>query len=359
MRYITRIINDIAKFLLPEKIYSTLGKIYIWSHRKAYCQEIDKRSSLSMTDIIGHAREISPRIYASYDIYHFNGFYGSSHVLKVYANRSERYSIKAYLQHGVNFGDWHDELVPLPSYLIWGKQRQEIIKNRTKRDVFVIGAPFFYAVNFLSDEKIQSERSRLGKNLLVFPVHSIPRVECIYNIEKFISQLHELECIFDSIRICLYYCDIQRGMHEKYLENNFECVTAGHQYDVNFLARLKSLIMISDATLANHIGSYSGYSVFLGRPHRLLLDNYEFKSRILFSNLKMVEREDKAYREDMYYQEIEKMFADNISFKCLPEHIDVIDPYWGFSELKTKEELREIFMKTEVIYSKEGFVPYR
>jgi hypothetical protein len=107
------------------------------------------------------------------------------------------------------------------------------------------------------------------------------------------------------------------------------------------------------------VGSYSGYSVFLGKPHRLLPDNYAFKSNILLSNLKKSQEEDSLYKRDADYLKIEKMFADNLSFRCLPEYFVAIDPYWGISELKTKEEMREIFKKIEKLSSNEKFLPYR
>ncbi|MDR1876982.1 MAG: hypothetical protein LBQ84_05095 [Flavobacteriaceae bacterium] len=359
-----RIIRNIIKVLLPERAYSFFLKIYFSTQRQAYYQEIDKRATILMTNIIRHADEISPARYAPYEIHNKNGYYGGSHVLKAYAGFSGQYLIKASLQHGIYFGtvgEWWSTDIVFPIYLVWGAHHKEVTMEKIQKESYIIGSPFFYAESFFSYAKIQSEKLRLGKNLLVFPMHSIPRVRVVYDVEKFISHLRKLKNEFDNIRICLYYSDIQKKIHEKYLENGFECVTAGHKFDINFLTRLKSLIMISDATLSNRVGSYTGYSVYLRKPHRLFCESYDFEQSNLFSRtlLEKIQEENKTIQEDEGYQKIREMFADNTSFKCLPEHVNAVDPYWGFSEVKTKEALREIFMEVEKIYSEAGFMPYR
>jgi hypothetical protein len=364
LRTFLRIIRNIIKALLPERIYSSLLRMYFSMQKRSYYREIDERVTVSIADIMHHSREISPAIYSPHDIVTTNGYYGSTHSLKIYTGFSDQYLIKASLQHGVYFGtigEWCCSDIVLPVYLVWGKHCKEITMKEIKKESYVIGAPFFYAESFFSQKEIQSEKLRLGKNLLVFPAHSVPRVGIVYDIEKFITYLQKLKNKFDSIRICMYYRDIQKKFHKKYLENGFECVTAGHKFDINFLSRLKSLIMISDATVSNKVGSYTGYSIYFRKPHRLFFDNYDFEVTNLFSNLllKRTQEEDKICKEDEGYQKIVEMFTDNNSFKCLPEHFQAIDPYWGLSDVKTKEELRGIFVKAEEIYSQERFIPFR
>lgn len=46
--------------------------------------------------------------------------------------------------------------------------------------------------------------------------------------------------------------------------------TAGHQLDINFLNRLKTIILLSDYTCSNSIGTHTGYCVYLGKPHLVI-----------------------------------------------------------------------------------------
>ncbi len=101
-----------------------------------------------------------------------------------------------------------------------------------------------YANHYLNAEKRQTEKPRVGKNLLVFPAHSIHYNITHFNIDKHCDKIKELGKGFDSIRICLYWKDMLRGFDKAYSKHGFECITAGHIFDPMFLPRLKTIIDI-------------------------------------------------------------------------------------------------------------------
>lgn len=266
-------------------------------------------------------------------------YYGDARVLKKYIGLSDFYDLNVNIQHGISFGNvWDQDVNNTKLGFVWGKKLKSIFEKKYNIKAVAIGAPFYYADSFYSKDYIEKEKKRLGKNLLVFPMHSTHFIDCNATKNMLIENLKAYKKDFDSIRICIYWRDIERGLDKAFQENGYECVCVGHIFDFNFLEKQKALFEICDATLSNRIGSYLGYSLFMSKPHLLIPEQFE-----IVDHLENAGKDEITYwnnNED--YQKIIEIFSNNKNFKITKEQLDTIEPYWGLKEVKTKEYLREI-----------------
>ena len=312
-----------------------------------YNFEIKKRSRLNISDYKKLAVDLE--LYTN-ELYVPNVFYGIANQLKKYVNYSSNYQIKAVIEHGAYFSDycWESDInAKLPAIFCTGEKRYSVLKNITDKRIFKIGPSIAYASNYLNNKELNNEKERLGKNLLVFPLHSTHWIYVNYNIENFCNFINDIAKDFDHVRICLYWKDILRGHAEIYERYGFEYVTAGHIYDPNFLPRLRSIIESSTITMSNGLGEQVGFCIYFKKPHYLIReDSYytvddrfvdECNSRLdLYNNDKDV---------NLFY----KLFGelrDNIS----QHQFDLIDLYWGLNEVKTKDELKSLFNISKDLY---------
>ena len=187
--------------------------------------------------------------------------------LKEYAGLPEDYKIKAVIEHAAQLNNCTNGGFGVhQSYpsIVSSSFRVSVIKNVPNNNgAYAIGPYIAYVQSALSDDKLKVERERLGKNLLVFPAHSIRGLKAVYNINSFCEEIKKLSNEYDSVRVCLYWKDVILGTAEIYKKYGFEVVTAGHYYDPMFMPRLKSIIETSTMTMSNKLGTYIGYCVYL------------------------------------------------------------------------------------------------
>lgn len=310
-----------------------------------YQKCIQLREDLALTEVAKLAEDI-PACYVNSISSDFDepNFYGSYKVLRDYADLNHLLlpPHNITIQHGYVFEmlTWEKEKLEKVN-LVWSKAVLKMFKQFTSNDnIYPIGAPFFYANSILSEEEISVEKARLGKNLLAFPMHSSHNVDTNYDPRTFIEVLKEEKKHYDTVRVCLYWKDLLRGEAEVYLKNGFECVCCGHIFDINFLRRQKALFEICDATISNGIGSHVGYSIFMKKPHRLIDDVYEFVDR---------KGKDGAELADVHrkknFLSVKKAFLNCPNYKITPEQIEMVDKYWGMSDMKSPNEIRELLLK--------------
>lgn len=226
--------------------------------------------------------------------------------------------------------------------LVWSKKLVEMYHEyTTSPDIYAIGAPFFYARSFYDEEKLKSEKKRLGKNLLAFPMHSQIDVNTNYDPHKFLDVLSEEKKRFDTIRVCMYWKDIQRGAHKIFEDAGYEIVCNGHLLDPNFLRRQKSLFELADATISNGVGSHIGYSIFMRKPHWLIDDNYEYVNILKTGDALDLTSVTKTEN----FLSVKNAFLNNKDYKITPEQQNIVDEYWGVSDMKSPEDLKLLLVK--------------
>lgn len=315
------------------------------NHIFCYQKEIYRRSALPLQDIEELSQPIDDSWLSSYAIDTEEPlYYGAIQALLDYAGLSlfSMPPVKLGIQHGYVFEicNWEKSKLDIRN-LVWSKRLVEMYREYTANpDIYAIGAPFFYATSLLNEEQLQSEKKRLGRNLLAFPMHSETHVDTNYNPQKFLDILAEERKHFDTVRVCMYWKDVLRGIHKVFEDAGYECVCNGHLFDPNFLRRQKSLFELADATISNGVGSHIGYSLYMGKPHWLIDDEYEYVNSSKIGDAE--ELTDVANKEN--FLRVKRAFLNNADYKITTSQRDIIDEFWGISAMKTPEELKKLLL---------------
>lgn len=285
--------------------------------------------------------------------------YGMDKILKEYANFPLNNKIHALFEHGIIYTDHCYGVFRAHEYvpsIVASKYRVGVLeKQKYYSGAYAIGPYIHYAKSLLSEETLKSEKERLGKTLLVFPSHSIDGLVSNFKLEPFLDEIDTLAKDFDSVRICMYYKDVTLNRFKEYQKRGYEVVTAGHFNDYNFLPRLRSIIETSDMTMANDIGSHLGYCIYLNKPFYLYNPN----------DVKHIGEENNEDTEKMVHCEkiFQKTKENNINiinmnqeFSSYSEKINkkqynLISYLWGFDEVKTPDELNNLFLKINENFS--------
>jgi prophage maintenance system killer protein len=271
-------------------------------------------------------------------------YYGALPVLLDYAGLSglTMPPMNLGVQHGYVFEicNWEKSKLEKRN-LVWSRKLVEMYREYTDNpDIYAIGAAYFYARPLLDDHQFTKERKRLGKNLLAFPMHSQGNVDTNYDPQKFLNILEEERKRFDTVRVCMYWKDILRGAHKVYLDAGYECVCNGHIYDLNFLRRQKTLFELADATISNGVGSHIGYSLYSGKPHWLIDDEYEYVNTHKTGDAK--DMTDVTLKDN--FLSVKNAFLNNPDYLITQQQKDVVDVFWGLSDMKRSEDLRELLL---------------
>lgn len=332
----------VKKFLRGILFFVNRNLLYQYLYNK----EITKRAKMDFTDIYPLSKHI--RVFSPFttEINPSNDWYGHAKHFKKYLNLPQNYQFKFIIEHGTYPTEQVTEIeleADLPVFLTYSDYRVDVLKKY--RDyAFSIGPFIHYVPNLYSKEKLVSEKKRLGKNLLIFPAHSINYLKLDYNRQWLIKKVKKIAMDFDSVRVCLYWRDIELGLHKYYTDLGFECITAGHILDPNFLPRLRSIIETADLTVSNDVGTYISYSVYLDKPHIIFHKLPKIKA-----NKKWAEITD-DYWSSKPYQEILKEFS-KVSYKITSKQRQIVNQYYGGkNNIKTPKEFQKIVDFTEQIY---------
>jgi hypothetical protein len=316
--------------------------------------ENNKTKNLKFTDIYKLVEPIKKLEESKWlpDIY----FIGKT--LKEYADLPSDYEIKAFIEHATQLSDYTEggfRVHPSLPSIVPSQFRVSIIEGVTGNNgAYAVGPYIAYAKSALSKEKLEFEKERLGRNLLVFPAHSIRGLKASYNIDTFCEKIKDIAKQYDSVRICLYWKDVILGRADNYKKHGFEVVTAGHYYDPMFMPRLKSIIETSTMTMSNKLGTYVGYCIFLNKPHYLLKSRVEM-DKIISDGKESAEIEynvSRNMRKRLKNQNI------NLIFELLSKNQEIItedqynhlNKYWGFDQIKTPKKLRKLLLEIEGEY---------
>ncbi len=312
-----------------------------------YEKEIKKRFSLSLTNVEALSKHIS--MFAPYtnELHHPNDWYGHAKIFKKFLGLPKDYKFKFIIEHGTYLNDEVADIdleTNLPSFITYSENRIKFLK-RYRDFAFSIGPFINYAEDILTKEELRREKKRLGRSLLLFPIHSTLDTNLNFNIANLCNSVKEIGKNFNTIRVCLYWTDVLKGHDKIYQDFGFEVVTAGHILDSNFIPRLRSIIKLSSYTVSNGISTHIAYCLFLNKPHYLISQrlNLSGNRKEIKANYILVKT--KAYRQ--IYQAFSKAEA-----KISPEQYATVNYYWGLNKTKTKNEFLNIVERTEEIFKK-------
>jgi hypothetical protein len=328
-QYIIKYIYNLQGFI---KLYGSPHNLFIIFHQKCSKFITPKNINFLSWDI--------PKLLTK-EYHAANDFYFHALCLKKYCGLNYNYQLKCVVEHAAFLGDyaWEVDLNSnLPGMIFMGNNRIETLK-KTNKKLFPIGPYIAYSINLLSENQLNSERRRLGKNLLFFPTHSTHNIMADYDVNQTCEVIKSYSKSFDTVRICLYWQDILRGYHLAYKKYGFECVCAGHIYDEYFLPRLKSIISVSSMTMSNKVGTFVGYCIYMNKPHCIINDEVNYLTNNEYEK-NLLELEQRA--NENIYDLFNKTFS-NFNESITDEQYKLVDKYWGISNIKTKDELKNIF----------------
>ena len=256
-----------------------------------------------------------------------SNFYGQAYALKQYSGVNK---FGWSIEHGL----YVDDYVPMAAWCKTTKRIMTFSNIRVKglgslhKPVIAIGPYIHYAECMLNSEEMNSLKKELGKTLLFFPTHTCCEGGLEYEIHCMIDELLELKekLGFDTVIVNMYYLDENKnGFGDLYNKAGFKVTTAGHQLDINFLNRLKTIILLSDYTCSNSIGTHTGYCVYLGKPH-LVINPVQTLEEVnpLWRDLW------ETFEKDSSQAQVDKRL---LAFK-----------YWGFDCVKSREEMRALLI---------------
>ncbi len=306
-------------------------------YRKIYKKEIKKRSTLPFTDIKKLSKNINIFSPHTSEYHHPNDYYGHASTLKKYLGYQQNYPFKFTIEHGLIFEKRifnFERDSPFKTTIVSNEFRRELWK-KAGYNSYSIGPYIFYAHSLLSPKQKLAEKRRLGKNLLIFPTHSTPDLTIKYDINEYCKNILKIGKSFTSIRICLYWKDVQNKVDKIYKSFGFECVTAGHVLDSNFLPRLKSIIECSSYTISNDLGTQSAYCLLLKKPHTIIHQKLFFKGRrseVLSSRIA---------KENINHKKLLSILS-NYQGSYKRNQIIYLNRFFGLDQIKTKRELSKI-----------------
>lgn len=282
-----------------------------------------------------------PRPLVTSELHASNDFYGHARLLKRYAGVPRYRSLKAVIEHGINFQDheWSIDLASgLPVFLVAGEERARRVSSTAACSAVAIGPLVLYA----PPGRAPSRR----RVLVAFPAHSTHHVDAEYDVDNFATAVLEAAAGFDETLVCLYWRDVQRGLMETYARRGLRCVTAGHIFDPNFLIRLRCIIEEGTAVITNEVGSHLVYAVALGRPVWVTDQDIRYAAD---AEVLVRDGADSESWPHQQFRELRDLFADRRD-ELSAEQQDVVSEIGGFSSVRSPAQLASILRHADEEY---------
>lgn len=191
--------------------------------------------------------------------------YGLGRAFREYAYfYPQKIPLYVYSAHGIYFCDKpvkHELESEAPVQLFnWDKFIQEF-KKKSSKPCYKVEWPYLYYIKKNGFKRVEDP-----EGTIVYPSHSTPLDKETFDIQKYIEQLKSLPEKFQPISICLHKHDIDKGVHNKYIEAGFKVFTAGHYSDERYIDRFYEILKNFKYSTSNEISSYTFLSVNFGIP---------------------------------------------------------------------------------------------
>lgn len=352
------IIENSIKFIAKKTTKNIVKQKQLSNFLMNMVNMMDIKSTINRKTSLKYDFKDYKKISKKYKIYNKewyfpNNFYGIANNLYTYSRYN--FAVKACIEAGMDFGNNASKFEIynpiLPTMITFSDYRKEYLEQVSDKIVFKIGPYIHYANDFYDNKKLAEEKMKNGKTLLVFPSHSIENIYSQYDINKFIEKIKNISKLynFNTVLVCLYWADIQKGIDEIYKKHGFNIVTAGYRENPMFLSRLKTIIKLSDYTISNDIGTHVGYCIYLKKPHYIIRQNIEYDAKTnKHYLLEFKDRDLSSYEKDV--EEIRKSF-ENPVFNISKNQQEICNKYWGFDEIKSPEQIRYILEFCEYLFN--------
>ena len=272
-----------------------------------------------------------------------NGVYGHSHVLLDYiGENADKSCLTCPIEHGLTIANKFltaTEHTNASNYIITNSLYNKMKINAiSKKKVIVIGPYIAYANLICSFDELMECKKKNGRTLLVFPSHGIQGFEPKFDILRFINEIEKVRKDFKTVIVCMYFHDVLCNYHKPYEKRGYKVACAGNGQNTHFLEKLKTIIQLSDAVIANSYTTGLQYAIYMKKPV-YVVDNLNFK----WEN-KSYNNVDKMDQDLCEIDNLKKFYelCGNPDFTGLNEQIAWGKYMFGIEEVKNKEELKSL-----------------
>lgn len=268
--------------------------------------------------------------------YSENFMYGYAEQIMRYAGlEKEKMIYLPLLEHGVDLkkGFFPERYAQGMSYIMQGNEREEDWKKHRNEYAFSIGPYIHYSDSYYSEEMMKELKTKQGRTLLVFPPHTSEYGDDGFIMDDFFRVVFdEIGNDYDTIVACVFWIDVEKDYILEMECRGAKLVSAGFKLDGNFVKRLRTIIELSDTVLFPSFSTSIGYAYYLNK--RVICVSCDVKE---------------GYRtdyNDTYKAEFCKIFGKEFS-AFEDEAYRLVDDYWGLSLLRSKEEIKEMYLKNK------------
>ena len=209
-----------------------------------------------------------------------------------------------------------------------------------------IGPYIHYSKDYLIEKEFEKEKLKIGKMLLVFPAHAASGTTIDFDTQLLLSNIESIRGDYDTVVISLFWNQAQdTEIVNIYESKGYKIFSAGHRYDWFFLARLKSMIKLSDMTMSNGVGTQIGYCIYLNKPHWIAkqeINEIAFNNIGAKNNDTYLDEELKIVKEEI--MEVEQVFSEYSNI-ISEDQKTTVNKYWGLDEIKSKKVLKRLLEK--------------
>ena len=283
-----------------------------------------------------------------------NSYYGHEQWLKSYSGFKK--SIRALIEHGMFFKCETDKIGwdvewETGSIITFGDARFEALsKLYPDYNIIRIGPRIHYAP--VDDDYLKELRSKIdanGRTMVLYPSHSLEKYKSNYNIDGFLNDalMFAKENGIINILVSLHPSDLLHGYDKEYKIRDSKLIpVTGGADQQKFLPRLKAILSIADITYSNNVGTHTGYSIYMNKPHIINIksdsndqDKPEF-GKFTYSITDFQEEKNQFI----------KAFSGRDLWTITSEQRELIDYYFGISYIKTKEQMFSELEKCEKMF---------
>lgn len=253
----------------------------------------------------------------------------------VFKGADKQYAFKyPAVEHGLNFYDsilTDLRFTARPAVATFGDFRKAIIKKYKHCPVFTVGPYINYAEPYYSDVEFKTFKEKLGKALLVFPAHTIESTTIDFSIKDYLRQIAAIAKDFDTVLVNAFWWNINDSLFEACEAEGYRVVSAGFRDDTHFLSRLRTTIEASDLVVGNGSGTHVGYILSLGKRFQLI----DCGTTLLEPKVENASKQRILEHENG----IKRVLHD---IDTLEAQKEALEPYWGFSHVRSRENLSKI-----------------
>lgn len=266
-------------------------------------------------------------------------------------HRDEPIYYSPAVEHGLIF---HDQIftdlrfTARAGLVTFGDYRYERIRRYKKEPIYEVGPYIHYAKPYYDENRVAQLKRENGKTLLVFPAHSVDTNSISQDEDRYAAEVARIakEENFDTVLVNSFWWNINDPVIRRFEAEGYHIVSAGFRDDVKFLSRLRTIIQMSDLIVGDGIGTHIGYALDLNVPFRFV--------DIATTSSSIDDAADPSARQNALLRDkIARLFSNATA--VTEQQRDALEPYWGFSHMKTRSQMENIYQITRAIVRASGF----